>query len=109
MINNNYNIISCRGKIYFVTLASVFLSILFLFSFAYAADPGHGAAVIGSGTFEGGNYVFPSNLSVNGSVGIGTIIPGAKLDVAGNLKFGADGNGGLTNFQLSLNTVQVMQ
>jgi len=48
---------------------SAFLFVFFLTffaSYALAADPGHGAAVIWSGTFESGNYVFPSNLNRGG-------------------------------------------
>ena len=37
-----------------------------------AADPGHGAAVIGSGTFEAGNYVYPRDLSILGNFSIGS-------------------------------------
>ena len=51
-------------------LLFIALGIFLFISSVSAADPGHGAAVIGSGTFESGNYVFPGNLSVSGNVGI---------------------------------------
>ena len=75
----------------------IFLLIILLLPLTAAlpADPGHGAAVIGSGTFESGTYTFPENLIINrnltisnnilfvdnatGRVGIGTTGPGAKL------------------------------
>jgi len=67
----------------FVVVTLVFVSIFFCISLVSAADPGHGAGSIGSGTFEAGNYVFPNNLSVgasglfanaqSGNVGIGTM------------------------------------
>ena len=67
---------------------------------ALAADPGHGAASVGGGTFEAGNFIFPNNLTINnnllvggnnffvnnatGYVGIGTSSPTHKLNVVGN-------------------------
>src|SRR3989344_3294568 len=78
----------------------VFFAILFIGGVASAADPGHGADVVAAGTFESGNYIFPSNLNVTtnfsiGSffvinpslsrVGIGTLVPRQALTVAGNI------------------------
>ena len=60
-----------KSKLLFLAIAAVYILLIFLSSLVSAADPGHGAAVIGSGTFESGNYVFPNNLSVTGNVGIG--------------------------------------
>jgi len=37
-----------------------------------AADPGHGAGVIGSADFESGNYSFPDSISVNYSTFLAT-------------------------------------
>ncbi|MCK4496913.1 MAG: hypothetical protein KAU24_01870, partial [Candidatus Aenigmarchaeota archaeon] len=64
---------------------------------ATPADPGHGAPAIGPGTFEGGFYVFPNNLSVTQNfsldtntlyvdsvlhrIGIGTTSPGYLLEI----------------------------
>lgn len=53
-------------------LAEVLLAInLSAINLTSAADPGHGAAYIGSGTFESGNYIFSANLDIlkNFSVG----------------------------------------
>jgi hypothetical protein len=63
-----------------------------------AADPGHGAAAIASGTFESNDYYFPANLSVAGNftvdtnillvdstqdrVGIGTATPSIRLSIS---------------------------
>ena len=50
-------------KFIFLVATLPFLS---LFSFSVlAADPGHGAGVIGSGDFESGNYSFPDSVIVN--------------------------------------------
>ena len=50
-------------------ISRVLISILLflsLFSFSVlAADPGHGAGVIGRVDFESGNYSFPDSISVN--------------------------------------------
>jgi len=46
-----------------VIVALAFL--LFSIQFISAADPGHGAGVIGSADFESGNYSFPDSLIVN--------------------------------------------
>jgi len=51
-----------RGLL-FLAVALFFLS---LSSFSVlAADPGHGAGVIGSADFESGNYSFPDSVIVN--------------------------------------------
>ncbi len=39
-----------------------------------AADPGHGANVIGTGTFESGSYVFPSNLTVISNLSVSNLL-----------------------------------
>ncbi|MEK6893405.1 MAG: hypothetical protein AABX07_04335, partial [Nanoarchaeota archaeon] len=82
----------------FVVLTFIFaLFFLAFVQLASAADPGHPAATIGSGTFESGNYIFPINLDVlgnfsigntrffvnnaTGRVGIGTASPTQILDV----------------------------
>jgi len=62
-------------------LLSFALIVLAFASFVSAADPGQEGAVIGSGTFESGNFVFQNNLTVGttaffvnknlGKVGIG--------------------------------------
>ncbi len=56
-----------KSKGYTIILLPISLIILIsaLASLASAADPGHGASVIGSGTFESGNYTFPAWLNVN--------------------------------------------
>ncbi len=64
-------------------LIFAFLISIFLIGVVSAADPGHGAASIGAGTFEAGNYVFPNNISVSGFIGIGTTTPSMALDVRG--------------------------
>jgi hypothetical protein len=75
----------------------IFLISIFLISIASAIpDPGHSAEEIGAGTFDLGNFVFQSNLSVDstdlfvnsnlGRVGIGTSTPEDKLDIGdGNI------------------------
>jgi hypothetical protein len=87
-----------------------------------AADPGHPASSISSGTFESGDYTFPSNLTVNkflivngttlyvdainGRLGVG-IVPAQKLTVAGNIGIQAGANafiGTLDNYNLSIRT-----
>lgn len=65
--------------------------------YVLAATVSHPASAIYNGTFAGGSYYFPANLTVNntdlhvdsttGRVGIGTTTPTAKLDVAGNASF----------------------
>src|SRR3989344_559453 len=75
-------------------LLSLFIAISLIIPTASAADPGHSAAVIGAGTFESGNYVFPNNFTVGSSnaffvnnntqrIGIGTTAPTRLLDVRG--------------------------
>ncbi|UCD07298.1 MAG: hypothetical protein JSW41_05765, partial [Candidatus Aenigmatarchaeota archaeon] len=72
---------------------------------AAPADPGHSAPSIGPGTFEGGYYVFPNNLSVTENfsvdtdtlfvdstlnrIGIGNNTPEYDLEVDGALGFTA--------------------
>ena len=87
-----------------------------------AADPGHPASSISSGTFESGDYTFPSNLTVNkflivngttlyvdainGRLGVG-IVPTQKLTVAGSIGIQAGANafiGTLDNYNLSIRT-----
>ncbi|MCJ7740151.1 hypothetical protein MUP32_02410, partial [Candidatus Microgenomates bacterium] len=41
------------------------------------------ASQVTSGQFATGNFTFPANAIINSNVGIGTTIPGAKLDVSG--------------------------
>ncbi|MEM4244753.1 MAG: hypothetical protein QXR60_00920, partial [Candidatus Nanoarchaeia archaeon] len=81
--------------------ASVLLmSLLVLSSFSiYAADPGHLASSISSGTFEFGNYTFPDSLNttnffeaasiffvnpITKMVGVGTEEPTEALTIIGN-------------------------
>src|SRR3989338_7135739 len=80
-------------------LPAVIAGIILLIPGVFAADPGHGAGVIGSGTFESGNFVFPSNLDIYGNlsianavffvnnftarIGIGTRLPTNTLNVIG--------------------------
>src|SRR3989338_2627031 len=94
---NNHNKMRFNNRICLVVIALTVLILIFVSSVS-AADPGHGAAVIGSGTFESGNFVFPNNLTINrnllvggnnffvnnatGYVGIGTTSPGYKLVVS---------------------------
>ena len=79
-----------------------------LVNFVSAADPGHGAGSIGAGTFESGNYIFPNNLTVGGNnffvnngtgyVGIGTLKPSQKLEIANgsiDLNFGLGSSRGI--------------
>ena len=55
----------------FLVATVLFLS---LFSFSVlAADPGHGAGVIGSADFASGNYSFPDSISVNYSASFATL------------------------------------
>src|SRR3989338_10519063 len=79
---------------YSLMFLSLFIAISLIIPTASAADPGHGAAVIGAGTFESGNYVFPNNFTVGSSnaffvnnstmrIGIGTTAPTRLLDVRG--------------------------
>src|SRR3989344_2838502 len=75
-------------------ILSLFIAISLIIPTASAADTGHSAAVIGAGTFESGNYVFPNNFTVGSSnaffvnnntqrIGIGTTAPTRLLDVRG--------------------------
>jgi hypothetical protein len=89
-----------NNKLIFVVLLGL-CALLILLSLTSAADPGHPAASIGTGTFESGNYVFPVNLDVlanfsvggtrffvnnaTGFIGIGTSSPTQLLDVRGNI------------------------
>ena len=50
---------------------------------SYAADPGHIASSISSGTFESGNYTFPDSTFITNRLGIGTTTPLAKLHLSG--------------------------
>ena len=55
---------------YFLAATTFFMS---LFSFSVpAADPGHGARVIGANDFESGNYSFPDSVIVNYSTFLAT-------------------------------------
>ncbi len=81
------------------TLLTATLILIILTSYSYAADPGHAAERIASGTFESGNYTFPDSVNIsrglevakgtlyvhpnNSLVGIGTTSPGRTLDVNG--------------------------
>lgn len=58
-----------------ILAAALFSFFLILVEGAIAADPGHGADVVGSGAFENGSYSFPSNLTISGnfSVGVGSV------------------------------------
>src|SRR3989344_2444004 len=85
---------------YLVMFGLIFVLVAAMFSVAInAADPGHGASVIGSGVFESGTYTFPLNLIINSNlsigvrslfvnsnltrIGIGTNEPSNTLDVRG--------------------------
>ncbi|KHO46123.1 MAG: hypothetical protein QS98_C0005G0070 [archaeon GW2011_AR3] len=65
------------------TIAMV-LIVALLSQQSFAADPGHGAAAIASGTFESGNYTFPDSLFITNYFGIGSTYPSFRLTVAGN-------------------------
>jgi len=56
-----------NNRICLVVIALTVLILIFVSSVS-AADPGHGAAVIGSGTFESGNFVFQNTLTVGTTV-----------------------------------------
>jgi hypothetical protein len=86
-----------------VALALVFFAFaaLLIVPFAKAADPGHPASAISGSTFDTGDFIFPTNLTVNkffiangttlyvdalnGRVGIGTASPSTILNVKGTL------------------------
>src|SRR3989344_5824118 len=85
---------------YLTIFGLIFVLVAAMFSVAInAADPGHGASVIGSGVFESGTYTFPLNLIINSNlsigvrslfvnsnltrIGIGTNEPSNTLDVRG--------------------------
>jgi len=56
----------------FFIVATLILGIIFWsLSTAKAADPGHGAGVIGPGAFESGNYAFPNNLTIGNNLLVG--------------------------------------
>ena len=77
-------------KIMFVT-SIVIISIIMCVSAAYAATVSHGAGQIKPGSFQSGNYSFPS-----GYVGIGTASPNQELVVAddsGNTGLAISGSG----------------
>ena len=57
---------------WFFLVATVLFIGLFSTS-VLAADPGHGAGVIGSADFESGNYNFPDSISVNYSASFATL------------------------------------
>jgi len=94
---------------------TLIVGLLFFLPLVSAADPGHGAAVIGPGSFEAGNYVFPNNITIGGNtlhvdnstgrVGIGTSTPTHKLNVVGTFNvtglsyFGA--NISMVGFQIN--------
>ena len=47
------------------SLAALLIFLSLFSSSVFAADPGHGAGVIGSADFASGNYSFPDSISVN--------------------------------------------
>lgn len=70
-------------KINYSIILIILLSFNLVFSDAYV---GHSASQISTGSFNSGNYTFPSNLVVDGNVGIGTTDPKATLDINGYVK-----------------------
>jgi len=64
-------------------LAASLAMLILLTHTSSAADPGHGATAIGSGTFESGNYTFPASVFVTDYLGIGTTTPLQKFVVVG--------------------------
>ena len=60
---NNHNKMRCNNRTYLIVVALTVLTIFSFMGLTSAADPGHEGAVIGSETFESGNFVFPSNLN----------------------------------------------
>src|SRR3989344_5723096 len=62
-------------------LEIMFMAVLLSSSTVFAADPGHRAPAISTGTFESGNYTFPASLFVTDFFGLGRTAPSAKLDI----------------------------
>lgn len=79
---HTHKVISLDKVVIFLAVA-----LLFLMPMVVAANPGHGASSISSGTFETGNYTFPNSLFVTDRVGIGTASPTVSLTVVGSSKF----------------------
>lgn len=59
------------------------VTVLLTLAPALAANPGHPASSVSSGTFESGNYTFPDTLFVTNNFGLGTTAPNESLDVLG--------------------------
>jgi hypothetical protein len=92
------NTVSLKTDNFFAAALASLTIFISLISLASAADPGHAASSIASGTFESGNYTFPASVFVTDYLGIGTTVPGAKLDVQGSLGSGGVGIYLRTNF-----------
>ncbi|MFH1849615.1 MAG: LamG domain-containing protein [archaeon] len=72
-------------------LAVIFmLHLAIALPFVEAADPGHSAAAVGSGTFESGDYGFPGSLNITASLGVGSRWPGGtgNINASGNISIG---------------------
>ncbi|MEM5792981.1 MAG: NYN domain-containing protein [Candidatus Aenigmatarchaeota archaeon] len=81
-----------------ITIILIILIMLFIAN-VRSSDPGHLAESISSGTFEGGNYIFPNNLTViqnlsagsvlwvdsSGKIGVATTSPSSTLHVIGGI------------------------
>ena len=61
----------------------VMISLALTINNVKAADPGHGASSISSGTFEAGNYTFPASMFVTNYLGIGSTVPSTILFING--------------------------